>query len=611
MSKNSKQSEDVLFMVKHVRHKKVDGTLYVNSGRIAWRNQTSDSFRISAAFEDIRMQRVSLDSREKVQLQLLMHSGESFTFHFADPAGQKRQIEARNKVKEVLQQMLPKFKDKAHVELNEKFCILESNPHLLALYKELVVTGILSSEEFWARPEFSQAKSIGSVESVASSVSKDEYVPPQWVSSKGISLSLVPELPQVAGVSSCLLSDIKPEMDGANSIRYNLTKDSIDAIFRAYPAVRQRHKELVPDKLTEPEFWNKFFQSHYYHRDRAVMNKDDIFNDCDEVDEKMLHTEFLRCKRMRAVSHLDFDSLEDHSIGEGYGLDLPEQSQLSSSHTKQKGNTNQLLIHRFNKHSNLILRSQAKHTAMTAPTKPAMDSTYRDLASSGTLKRKLTVPAAAIEDPDKKPRESITLSVTKDYFQNPITFNQASPISQALSQSQARQALAACQASLGMSNGGNRPTLNYTDVQSAIADVSAGGCLTTGGKTASGEKTAGTPSSVLMLLSAEQSKELSMLISAAGELLRHFWVCLPTTSIAMAEKIIRIHDSLLRFETNKLIPFIESIESTLSNAGVRGGSGLNGSYRCQVTAHLESLINAAKSMFRGWKLGQQRAARSQ
>ncbi|KAM3178018.1 hypothetical protein ACTXT7_003389 [Hymenolepis weldensis] len=611
MSKNSKQSEDVLFTVKHVRHKKVDGTLYVNSGRIAWRNQTSDSFRISAAFEDIRMQRVSLDSREKVQLQLLMHSGESFTFHFADPAGQKRQIEARNKVKEVLQQMLPKFKDKAHVELNEKFCILESNPHLLALYKELVVTGILSSEEFWARPEFSQAKSIGSVESVASSASKDEPAPPQWISSKGISRNLIPERPQVAGVPSCLLSDIKPEMDGANSIRYNLTKDSIDAIFRAYPAVRQRHKELVPDKLTEPEFWNKFFQSHYYHRDRAVINKDDIFNDCDEVDEKMLHTEFLRCKRMRTVSHLDFDSLEDHSVGEGYGLDLPEQPQSSSSSiSKQKGNTNQLLIHRFNKHSNLILRAQAKHTAMTAPTKPSTDSSYRDLASSGALKRKLTSVAAAIEDTDKNTRESITLSVTKDYFQNPIAVNQAAPVSQSLSQSQARQALAACQASLTMSNRGNRPTLNYADVQSAIADVSAGGCLTTGGKTTSGEKTAGTPSSVLMLLSAEQSKELSMLISAAGELLRHFWVCLPTTSIAMAEKIIRVHDSLHRFETNKLIPFIESIESTLSNAGVRGGTGLNGSYRCQVTAHLESLINAAKSMFREWKAGQQRAARS-
>nr|AAX30739.1 SJCHGC07321 protein [Schistosoma japonicum] len=45
-----KQKEDVLLMVKHVRYKKVDGTLYVNSGRVAWRNHnTSETvLRISA-----------------------------------------------------------------------------------------------------------------------------------------------------------------------------------------------------------------------------------------------------------------------------------------------------------------------------------------------------------------------------------------------------------------------------------------------------------------------------------------------------------------------------------------------------------------------------------
>lgn len=153
----------------------------------------------------------------------------------------------------------------AHTELNEKFRILESNPHLLSLYKELVVTGILSSEEFWARPEFSQAKSVGSTAPLSAGT-KDGTAPSQWVSRSGIALNLTQERTQIAGVPSCLLSDIKPEMDGANSIKYNLTKEIIDAIFRAYPAVRQRHRDLVPDKLSEADFWNKFFQSHYYHR---------------------------------------------------------------------------------------------------------------------------------------------------------------------------------------------------------------------------------------------------------------------------------------------------------------------------------------------------------
>lgn len=128
-----------------------------------------------------------------------------------------------------------------------------------------MVPGILSTEEFWARPEFSCSKSVGSA--AGSCVDPTvETLPTQWVSQSGISVNLAQERSQMAGVPSCLLGDIKPETDGSNSIKYNLNKDTIDAIFCTYPAVRQRHAELVPDKLSEAEFWNKFFQSHYYHR---------------------------------------------------------------------------------------------------------------------------------------------------------------------------------------------------------------------------------------------------------------------------------------------------------------------------------------------------------
>ncbi|KAH8865909.1 General transcription factor IIH subunit 1 [Schistosoma japonicum] len=276
-----KQKEDVLLMVKHVRYKKVDGTLYVNSGRVAWRNQTSDSFRISAKFEDIRIQRISPDQKEKVQLQLLMHSGESFTFQFSDPGGRERQLEMRNNVKAMLQNLLPKFKDKAQAELKEKFRLLESNPEILALYKELVVSGILSSEEFWARPEFSHSnlnssqcpnnsktndKSstvTGTSETIAVSATMLSHNNPTSQISRSFQLD---DRPQVIGVPSCLLSDIKPEADGANGIKYNLTQETINAIFRAYPTVRDKHREMVPDKLSEADFWIKFFQSHYFHR---------------------------------------------------------------------------------------------------------------------------------------------------------------------------------------------------------------------------------------------------------------------------------------------------------------------------------------------------------
>ncbi len=45
------------------------------------------------------------------------------------------------------------------------------------------------------------------------------------------------------------------------------------------------YNDNVPDKMTEKEFWEKFFQSAYFHRDRvreSTINvaKEDIFAGC-------------------------------------------------------------------------------------------------------------------------------------------------------------------------------------------------------------------------------------------------------------------------------------------------------------------------------------------
>ena len=43
--------------------------------------------------------------------------------------------------------------------------------------------------------------------------------------------------------------------DGANGIKYNLTNDIIESIFKTYPAVKRKHAENVPAKMKEQEFW--------------------------------------------------------------------------------------------------------------------------------------------------------------------------------------------------------------------------------------------------------------------------------------------------------------------------------------------------------------------
>lgn len=62
-------------------------------------------------------QKISPDGKAKVQLQLVLHTGESTTFHFANESSALKDREA---AKELLQQLLPKFKKKANKELEEK-----------------------------------------------------------------------------------------------------------------------------------------------------------------------------------------------------------------------------------------------------------------------------------------------------------------------------------------------------------------------------------------------------------------------------------------------------------------------------------------------------------
>ncbi|CAG2179017.1 unnamed protein product, partial [Oppiella nova] len=314
-------SEDVLRVVEAVRMKKTDGTLYMMAERIAWMPNGKDSFTISHKYADIKTQKISPEGKPKIQLQVVLDSG-SDTFHFVNANGVESQLNDRNEVKELLQQLLPKFKRMISKDLQEKSRVLNEDPELFGLYKELVTSNIITAEEFWANYATNRRIDL-----------RDKSEP------NG----------QRVGVSAAFLADISPQVDGCNGIKYNITKDIIDAIFNTYPAVKRKHFESVPHKVTEQEFWQRFFQSHYFHRDRNSTTKD-FFNDYSNHDiESALRKGIID-------PFLDLSSMEDRVCGTT--LESREDKDKNKSDSLNSlSNSNQALIKRFNHHSIRVLES--------------------------------------------------------------------------------------------------------------------------------------------------------------------------------------------------------------------------------------------------------------
>lgn len=207
-------------------------------------------------------------------------------------------------------------------ELEEKNKLLSSNPALLQLYKDLVMTEVVTSEEFWAQHAS------------------------QYMQQKNSHI-------QEIGVSGAFLADIKPQTDGCNGLKYNITADIIDCIFKTYPAVKKKYMEHVPAKMSESQFWTKFFQSHYFHRDRKYVESKDVFTECGRIDDQEMKKDLMLGVDDPLVNITSFD---DKFIDEGYG----NQAEKSTTTASMGGTVSQAMIKRFNYHSIMVLKASNK-----------------------------------------------------------------------------------------------------------------------------------------------------------------------------------------------------------------------------------------------------------
>lgn len=552
------KSEDIRLSVNNVKYKKGDGTLYLMAERLGWMPNNKDNFTISHKYSDIKMQKISPEGKAKIQLQIVLYTGDNTTFQFDNK-------EDRTTVKDALLCILPQFKGKMPKDREKKALILSKNPNLLQLYKDLVETKVVSADDFWSQ-------------FVDDNNSHDNALEGQL------------EVQDV-GVSADFLAGIP--LNG-KQVTGNVNVETLWAILKTYPKVAKKHEELVPTKMSETEFWNKFFQSRYFNRDRTK----DLFSDCFKSDEKEWNS---LIKKGIIDPFLDLDMFNDNAY-QGEADNPPP----SSSHE----NPNQLLIKRFNQQSLRLLESLQRNrnnevassggsSALTNDShKTANDgatiglqqqeSTITNGDNQPTIEQSLTTNSDKTNNNNQQQQSTANFrSYRKDWiyddlsgFENNGDFlDDQNKVSSKMHEVDREKYTIVPQSQQQASLSANSindhfealkkwtPNLDdcilAKDATEALKNLSPGGSLM---RSSNSQRLQDTVPEELQI-------KLKNTYFAANELLRHFWLCFPTVDQSLETKLMKLHETLKKFESTKLQTFYDSLprdQRHLLNHLIRG-----------------------------------------
>ncbi|XP_047318320.1 general transcription and DNA repair factor IIH subunit TFB1-1-like isoform X1 [Impatiens glandulifera] len=181
--------------------------------------------------------------------------------------------------------------------MERRIKLLQEDSELQKLHKQFVLGGVLTEAEFWAT-----RKKL---------LERDAKV----------------ILKQRVGFKSAMLADVKPSTDGrTNRVTFNLTPEIIHQIFAEKPAVHQAFLKLVPSKMPEKDFWDKYCKAEYFHRTKstaesaAAVVEDEglaVFLKQDDVWEREARRKIRRVDPtldMEADEGDDYTHLQDHGL---------------------------------------------------------------------------------------------------------------------------------------------------------------------------------------------------------------------------------------------------------------------------------------------------------
>ncbi|KAF9375499.1 RNA polymerase II transcription factor B subunit 1 [Podila verticillata] len=392
-------------------------------------------------------------------------------------------------------------------ELKTRLALLKQNKELAGLHRDLVMGKHVSEEEFWEnRKHLIENKSA-----------MDH---------------------QQKGQSSAWL-DLKPETGESNDVKYVMTPQVIHSVCQQYPSIKRAYDAYVPDKLSEAEFWKRYFQSRFFHRSRSGRGAnepdDDIFDKALEEDEEETKSAPKRIKLDHINKLVDLSTTEEDHL-ESY---TSPESTMAAGRTKESKEA-MPLIRRFNRYAQRVLNSTV---GLKKPSKG-------DALDMNGVERAIVLED--LQEQQESSRIVLDIQDTRRYFESQGGDVRSSKIQEGQDPSTILQQFYSEFTSQGVEL--NKPfSIPETTFDTLMKNVKAKRAKMSPPKDGS------------QVLPAQLYQEALSCHSAGNEILRHFWA---STGLDKAVKHQRMIESLKKIRD-------ENVKSLLIQASSLGTESLN------------------------------------
>uniref|UniRef100_A0A0E0LTZ2 BSD domain-containing protein n=1 Tax=Oryza punctata TaxID=4537 RepID=A0A0E0LTZ2_ORYPU len=224
-------------------------------------------------------------------------------------------------------------------EMHRRMKLLQEDSELQKLHMKFVLGNILQESEFWATRK---------------NLLDDE-------ANKGSK--------QRPGFKSAMLADVRPSADGrTNKVTFSLTTEIIHQIFAEKPAVHRAFLDFVPKKMSEKDFWTKYFRAEYLLRTKNTVAATAEAAEDEELaiflknDDILAKEARLKIKRVDPTLDMEADAGDDY-------IHLPDHGIIRDGIKETIDNDGELarrtLSQDLNRHAAVVLEGRSSDVELT------------------------------------------------------------------------------------------------------------------------------------------------------------------------------------------------------------------------------------------------------